>query len=347
MVLDWIQILIKRNIVYSQKEFPQAPKLYMEAIVAVRNKLRAVVIFLGKSSKLKKAFALLFTLLLFCFSASAQDDALFDELEAMTESEKTEVIAAFKSTRVILAPSIERVQKKQLHFRVSHLFSPISLGYRELFGLDQLVNMNLSLEYGLNNNVQLGLARSNKADKTLMPNIKVSLIRQSRGKNAFPFYVSYFGNLDWKTNTYSSQAQNDYFVGRLDYVNMLLIARKFSQKLSIQLSPGWLHRNLTSNPSEPNDLYSLGFSGRYMFNDHMSVNWEYFYTYPTSEAVKAINNPLSLGVDIETGGHVFQLYFSNASALHPGKFLMNQNQSFFDGTIQFGFSIMREFNLNR
>jgi hypothetical protein len=111
MVLDWIQILIKRNIVYSQKEFSQALKLYMEAIVAVRNKPGAVEIFLGKSSKLKKAFALLFTLLLFCFSASAQDDALFDELEAMTESEKTEVIAAFKSTRVILAPSIERVQK--------------------------------------------------------------------------------------------------------------------------------------------------------------------------------------------------------------------------------------------
>ncbi|MBW3546305.1 MAG: hypothetical protein KY428_12035, partial [Bacteroidetes bacterium] len=166
---------------------------------------------------MKQALPLLFLFLLFCFSASAQEDSLFDELDAMTETEKTEVIAAFKSTRVILAPSIERVQKKQLHFRVSHLFSPISLGYRELFGLDQLVNMNLSLEYGINNRVQLGLARSNKADKTLMPNIKVSLIRQSTGKHAFPIYVSYFGNLDWKTNTYSLQDQNDYFVGRLDY----------------------------------------------------------------------------------------------------------------------------------
>lgn len=335
------------NIVYSQKEIPQVLQLYMVTIVTVRNCLRTVEIFLRKSRKLKKVFPLLFSLLLFSSSASAQDDELFDELEAMMKTEKTEVIAAFKSTRVILAPSIERVQKKQLHFRVSHLFSPISLGYREFFGLDQLVNMNLSLEYGLNNYVQLGLARSNKVDKTLMPNIKVSIIRQSKGENSFPFYVSYFGNLDWKTNTYSSQAQNDYFVGRLDYVNMLLIARKFNRNLSIQLSPSWLHRNLTSNPSEPNDLYSLGFSGRYMVNDHMSINWEYFYTYPTSETVKAINNPLSLGVDIETGGHVFQLYFSNASALHPGKFLMNQNQSFFDGTIQFGFSIMREFNLNR
>jgi hypothetical protein len=296
---------------------------------------------------MKTALPLLFSFLLFCSSASAQEGSILDELESMTEPEKQDVLAAFKSTRVILAPSIERVQEKQLHFRVSHLFSPVSLGYGELFGLDQLVNMNLSLEYGINNRVQVGLARSNKADKTLMPTIKVSLLRQSTGKNAFPFYVSYFGNIDWKTNTYSSSAQNDYFVGRLDYVNMLLLARKFNQRLSVQLSPAWLHRNLTSNPSEPNDLYALGLSGRYMFNDHMSFNWEYFYTLPTSEAVQAKNNPLSLGVDIETGGHVFQLYLSNASALHPGRFLMNQNGEFFDGTIQFGFSIMREFNLGR
>jgi hypothetical protein len=78
----------------------------------------------------------------------------------------------------------------------------------------------------------------------------------------------------------------------------------------------------------------------------MSFNWEYFYTFPTSEMILIQNNPLSLGIDIETGGHVFQLYFSNASALHPGKFLMNQNNNFFAGTIQFGFSIMREFNFN-
>lgn len=293
---------------------------------------------------MKKELLLLLAFIFYSFSAKAQEGSIFDELDSMAEWEKQDVIAAFKSTRVILAPSIERVQKNQLHFRVSHLFSSVSSGYRDLFGLDQLVNMNLSLEYGINNHIQIGLARSNKADKTLMPNLKVSLIRQSSGKNSFPLYISYFGNMDWKTNTYASSAINDYFIGRLDYVNMLLIARKFNRHLSIQLSPAWLHRNLTANPSEPNDLLALGVSGRYMLNDHISFNWEYFYTYPSSEAIQTKNNPLSLGVDIETGGHVFQLYFSNASALHPGKFLMNQNENFFDGTIQFGFSIMREFN---
>jgi hypothetical protein len=295
---------------------------------------------------MKKALLFLLTFILHFFSANAQEDALFDELESMVEVKKQHVIAAFKSTRVILAPSIERVQKKQLHFRVSHLFSPVTSGYRNLFGLDELVNMNLSLDYGLNNYIQVGLGRSNKADKTLMPNIKVSITRQSTGKNSFPLYISYFGNIDWKTTTYASSAMNDYFIGRLDYVNMLLIARKINESFSLQLTPAWLHKNLTNNPSESNDLYALGFSGRYMFNDHMSLNWEYFYTYPSSKTIEAKKNPLSVGVDIETGGHVFQLYFSNAGALHPGKFLMNGNENFFDGTIGFGFSIMREFNFN-
>lgn len=290
---------------------------------------------------------LLFALTLYSFSANAQEeDAIFDELESMTEIGHTEVIAAFKATRVILAPSIERVQENQLHFRVSHLFSSVSAGYRDLFGLDQLVNMNLSLEYGINDHIQVGLARSNKADKALMPNLKLSLLRQSTGKNAFPLYISYFGNMDWKTDTYASGERNNYFIGRLDYLNMLLIARKFNRNLSIQLSPSWLHRNLTTDPSEPNDLYALGLSGRYMFNDHMSFNWEYFYTYPSSKAIQLKNNPFTLGVDIETGGHVFQLYLSNVAALHPGNFLRNQNQDFFNGTIQFGFSIMRAFNFN-
>lgn len=295
---------------------------------------------------MKQKLLLFFTFILFFFSANAQDDAIFEELESMTEVKKQDVIAAFKSTRVILAPSIERVQKKQLHFRVSHLFSPVSSGYKNLFGLDELVNMNLSLDYGLNNYIQVGLARSNKVDKTLMPNVKVSLLRQATGKKAFPFYVSYVGNIDWRTTTYSSPAINDYFIGRLDYVNMFLIARKVNQNLSLQLTPTWVHRNLTSNPSDPNDLYALGFSGRYMFNGHMSFNWEYFYAYPSSKIMETKKNPLSVGVDIETGGHVFQLYFSNANALHPGKFLINQNEPFFDGNIGFGFSIMREFNFN-
>lgn len=287
---------------------------------------------------------MLIPFLICCTYAQAQTDNLFAELDSLTETKNQEVIAAFKSTRVMLAPSVERVRRRQLHFRVSHLFSSISTGYTNLFGLDQLVNMNLSLEYGLSNRIQVGLARSNKADKALMPNLKVSLLRQTSGPKSFPFYLSWFGNADLKTNRYAGSARNDYLTGRLDYVNMLLIGRKFSKRLSLQLSPAWLHRNLTETTLEPNDLFALGFSGRYMLNGHVSVNWEYFRSLPSAGAIRPEQDPLSLGFDLETGGHVFQLYFTNALALHPGKFLRNQNENFFRGNVQFGFSIMREFN---
>lgn len=293
----------------------------------------------------KKECFLLFLILLSFASSKSQEYPILEELDALAENKRREVLATFKSTKVILAPSIERVKRKQLHFRVSHLFSYVTSGYRNLFGLDQLVNMNLSFDYGLTDRIQVGLARSNKPDKTIMPNIKVSLIRQSRGGSSFPVSVSYFGNIDYKTNKYFLKERNQYFVGRLDYVNMLLFGRKFNNKLSVQLSPSWVHRNLTENSSEPNDLFSLGFSGRYMLNDHISFNWEYFHTYPYSDLIRSANDPVSLGFDIETGGHVFQLYFSNAQALHPGKFLINQNENFFRGKMQFGFSILREFSL--
>ncbi|HXI01185.1 MAG TPA: DUF5777 family beta-barrel protein [Sphingobacteriaceae bacterium] len=279
------------------------------------------------------------------YTARAQDDSLFNELDTMVEIDRQEVIAAFKSTRVILAPSIERVKNNQLHFRISHLFFRINSGYRNLFGLDQLVNMNLIFDYGLTDDIQIGLSRSNKIDKTLMPNMKISLARQSTGKKPFPLYVSYFGSLDWKTNRYSDKERNDNFLGRLDYVNMLLLGRKFNSHLSLQLSPFFIHRNLTEALSEPNNLYGVGFSGRYMLNDHVSTNFEYFYNYPSVKTIQLSKNPLSLGFDIETGGHVFQLFFSNAQALYPGRFLLNQNDNFFKGNIQFGFSILREFNL--
>lgn len=295
---------------------------------------------------MEKLKFVLFIVVTFFFSpVIAQDDPIFQELESMAEAKREEVIATFKSTNVILAPSIERVKKKQLHFRVSHLFSKVTSGYMDLFGLDQLVNMNLSLDYGLNNRVQLGLARSNKPDKTIIHTIKATLIRQSKGKGSSPLSLSYFGNVDWKTNRYFLKERNKDFVGRLDYVNMLLIGRKFNTKLSLQTTLSSVHRNLTESPAEPNDIYSLGFSGRYMLNDHISFNWEYFYTYPSSVHIKFENSPLSFGFDIETGGHVFQLYFSNALALHPGKFLINQNENFFGKNIQFGFSILREFSL--
>tara|TARA_R110002012_G_scaffold9716_4_gene45032 strand:+ start:3757 stop:4653 length:897 start_codon:yes stop_codon:yes gene_type:complete len=271
-------------------------------------------------------------------------DDLFSELDDLTIEGDNEVIASFKSTRLLIGQSTERVKKSQLHFRISHVFGKIK-GIDNFFGLDQINNMHFSLEYGLTDYIQLGVARSNKPDKTYSNSIKVSALRQRSGSKSFPFALSYFGSLDIKTREYFPEARNNNFSGRLEYVNQLLISRKFSEKLSLQLSPTLVYRNLTETQEDPNAIYSIAVGGRYLISRSISINGEYYYTLPTFDAHSARKNTLALGLDIETGGHVFQLFFTNAFALHPGKFAINQSGNFFNRDINFGFSILREFSL--
>lgn len=288
-------------------------------------------------------------LLLFWFSitfSTAQEEDLFNELDSLSAKPSNEVIATFKSTRLMLAQSTERVREGQLHFRISHVFSKIE-GIDNFFGLDNLNNMHLSFEYGLTDYIQLGIARSNKPDKTYMATAKLSLLRQKNGEPWFPISISYFGNIDYKSRNYTPAERNDNFKGRLDYINQLLVSRKINNHLSFQVSPTWVHRNLTDSTLEPNDIYSIGVGGRYLFSGSTSFNLEYFYTIPTFDIHDITNNTFTAGFDIETGGHVFQLYFTNAFALHPGKFAINQSGNFFEGDINFGFSILRAFTLKK
>jgi len=162
----------------------------------------------------------------------------------------------------------------------------------------------------------------------------------------FPVSISYYGGLDIKTATYFPEERNAFFLGRLSFIHMLLVSRKINRKLSLQISPSYLHRNLTETDFQANDIYAIGFGGRYMLNKHVSVNGEYFHSLGFGDFDPSFSsNALNVGLDVETGGHVFQLYFSNANALHPGQFLSNENKNFFKGQIQFGFSISREFTL--
>lgn len=170
-------------------------------------------------------------------------------------------------------------------------------------------------------------------------------MRHKKGDENFPFSLSYNGGIDYKSRTYTPEERNDNFTGRLDFINQLLISRKVFEQLSLQVSPTWVHRNLTDNLDEPNDIYSIGIGGRYLISGSVSVNAEYFYTLPTFDTHNATKDTFTIGFDVETGGHVFQLYFTNAFALHPGKFALNQSGDFFKREINFGFSLLREFSL--
>jgi len=272
-----------------------------------------------------------------------QETSLLDELNK-GEEEVSKKITYFKSSRVILGPSVRQLAKGELQFRVSHLFGRISDGIQELYGLDQVFNVDIAFDYGLIDRLSLGLARSSDFDKTLQSNIKYSILQQSLANKA-AFSLSYVGSINIRTRNY--EVERD-FVDRLEYVNQLLLACKFSDRLAGQLAPGFIHLNRVPTTKHPNSflLTSLGVS--YSVSPSASVNIEYQYIYPTfdSSIYDTRKNGLSIGMDIDTGGHVFQLFVTNATRLQTSGFVQQwNNDNFFKGDIHFGFSIMRSFNL--
>lgn len=274
----------------------------------------------------------------------AQDD-LFDILDSEVEEEVEIVAYTFKSTRIINGHSIERMPTKQLDFRINHRFGQLNEGGYSLWGLDNAL-INFSFEYGINDWLMLGIRRGTNK-KVYDGSVKVSIFRQTKGKKVMPVALSYYGDWSFKTLRGLNDLPNvgdakwSEITPRFAYTHQLLIGRKFNEKISIQLSPSYVHRNL-AKPGEENDIYALGIGGRYKFSRRVAFMWEYFYTnHVTSDNI--YKYPLAIGFDIETGGHVFQLFLTNSRAMVEDGFIGETTSSWSDGGIYFGFNISRVF----
>jgi hypothetical protein len=274
-------------------------------------------------------------------SLKAQED-LMDMLDEEVKPEPVEVAYTFKSTHIINSHTIERMQKNQLDFRVNHRFGQINYGYQEFWGLD-MAKVSLDFGYGINNWLMVGLRRST-VDKTIDGSLKFSLLRQTRGgsKN-IPVAVSYYTNMAANGTVHTDALIDSVFTHRLSFTHQLLIARKINGKLSLQLMPTFVHRNLVKFDEENNTI-AVGFGGRYKIARRVSITGEYFWS--SSAANNDLYyNPLSFGVDIETGGHVFQLFFTNTRMMEESGFITRTEGSWSDGGIYFGFNISRVFAL--
>jgi len=284
-------------------------------------------------------------LAIFLFTIStaiySQDD-LLDILEDETPETTSEniVTSTFKGTRILNGHSVENRKDKELEFIISHRFGAINLGFDELFGLDQS-NIRMALEYGLTDNLTIGLGRSS-FEKTFDSFLKYSLFKQKKGANSFPVAVSLFGSIAAKTQDEAFPVLERSFSENLSYVGQVLIARKFSQSLSLQITPTYIHRNTVRDIADPHDIFALGFGGRVKLSNRVSLNSEYYWAFDQSESINA-RNSLAFGVDIETGGHVFQLILSNAITMIEKSFIAENTGDFFGGDIHFGFNISRTF----
>jgi hypothetical protein len=285
---------------------------------------------------MKKIFLTAFFILA-SLQLSSQDLSAVLELEApVTENI---VSATFKGTRIVNGHSIENRKNKELEFIISHRFGRVNTGFEELFGLDQ-ANIRFALEYGLTDDLTVGLGRSS-FEKTYDGYLKYSLLKQKTGTNAFPFAVSLFGSIAAKSQK-SIVGNERTFAESLFYVGQVLIAKKVNSSLSVQVTPTYVHRNLVTTAADSHDIFALGLGTRVKLSTRVSLNAEYYQQFQKLTSINA-RNSLAFGVDIETGGHVFQIILSNAITMVEKSFITETTGNFFGGDIHLGFNLSRTF----
>ena len=273
------------------------------------------------------------------FSSFSQDD-LLSFLD--NEDEDNLTFATFKSTKIINLQSIEQTNKKELDFVISHRFGTVNSGIENLYGLDN-GSMRMSFDYGLSDNVTVGLARSS-SQKVIDVSVKGRVITQ--GRKNFPFTVAVYSAIYYDTLS-SVWASESLLKNDFSFVNQIIIARKINSNLSLQLSPSFTHYNFPSPYPWQNvvnkRMYALGIGGRYKVNRSVSVNSEWI---PILDKEEGTVNSFSVGCDIETGGHVFQLFLTNSTKMYERGFINETLGEWGDGGVHFGFNISRVFNFN-
>ena len=261
-------------------------------------------------------------------------------LEEKVASEK--ITGTFRSTRVINSHSTEMLHKGEMDFRILHRFGSVKTGYKNLFGLD-FASMRMSFDFGITDNFMIGIGRS-----TLLKDMdifaKTRILQQTKGEKEMPISLLVAGGYIVMTQE-SFAAKKPTFVDRSSYYLQMIIGRKFSSNFSMQLSPMVLHNNTTLNPTDDQTIIGLGGGMRYKVSKRMALIVD--YNYAIGQLDKAIKNPLSVGVDIGTGGHVFQLHFSNSSGMNEKAYLTQTTGNFFRGDIRFGFNLSRIFRVGR
>ena len=304
-------------------------------------------------------------ILLLAFSTFAQDDmlSLLDSAGAKKTHEK--VIATFKGSKVINAQSTETVKAKTMDFSITHRFGNIGTqsngGGHTLYGLDNISDVRIGFDFGITDNLTVGVGRS-KQSELLDGLVKYRILTQTVD-NHIPFSLAVYGDMGY-TPEKASQFYNGMIppegfhqkeVHRLSYTGQLILARKFGWRFSVEVLPTFQHRNFVleninsnNNAMETNDLFSMGGGFRFKLTKRVAIIADYFYTfskYRTSNPVNSFYNPLAVGIEIETGGHVFHLNFTNASGIVENNFIPNTTDSWSKGGYKFGFNISRVFNL--
>lgn len=277
-----------------------------------------------------------------------QDD-LLDLLNSKEEPVTNYTIATFKNTRLISGHSVETNGKGVLQFLIGHRFGRLNSGWRELYGLDN-ATIRLGFEYGITDDLNIGFGRSS-FQKTFDGMVKWKFLHQKSGAKNFPFTATLVSSAYALAHEWPEPDRKNYFSSRLAYHHALLIARKFGDLFSLQLMPTAVHRNLVATQFDENTIYSVGAGTSIRLTGSMRFNTEYYYILPDQiESLlggEKVRNSFSVGIDLETGGHVFQLFFTNSRGMTEKYLIGETTGNWPDGDIHFGFNVSRVFTISK
>ena len=315
-----------------------------------------------------KKIAFLITALGMGFSVSAQDDMLSMLDSIPTKKVHEKVVTTFKGSKIINCQTTETIKKGTMAFNICHRFGNIGVasngGGHTLYGLDNVSDIRFGFDFGLTDNLTIGIGRSKQSE--LIDGLLEYRILTQTQDNHIPISLAFYGDVSYNPQKaeafYSGMApvtaenpfkQDD--IHRFSYTSQLIIARKFGSRFSMEILPTYQHRNFVLKNIDPdnlkeesNDLFAVGGGFRFKFTKRFSFICDYFYTFSdfrTNNSAMPYYNPLAIGFEIETGGHVFHLNFTNASGIIENNFLPNTADSWGKGGFKFGFNISRVFNV--
>jgi len=282
--------------------------------------------------KMKRYIILICSLLLFSAFVNGQ-----------TENDSDIFVKTFSATRVVIGQAVDIAPDGDMHLDIQHHFGPVNSGFNDFFGFDQAAT-RLGLHYSFTHWLDVGIGRTT-IGKTWDGSLKFRILKQkTNGK--MPLSISYFCNIGINSTEWQDNTRTNYFSNRLSYTHQLIIARKFGELFSVQIMPSLVHRNLVEKEIDDNDVFTLGGAASFKLNKTININLEYHHIL-SKQTASTFDNSLSLGIDINTAGHVFQFFLTNSQGMIEQHFLTQTQGKWTTGDIHIGFNIVRSFTLKQ
>jgi len=271
---------------------------------------------------------------------------IFSSIFAFSQKEDEEVKfveQTFSGTRVVIGQAVDIAPNGEMHLDIQHHFGPLNSGFYDFFGFDQAAT-RIGIHYSFNDWLAIGVGRTT-IEKVWDGSLKVRVLRQ-KTSGGMPVSLTYFTSMGINSLEWADNTRTDYFSNRLTYTHQLILARNFGDRFSMQIVPSLVHRNLVEKTIDDNDVYTLGGAVSIKLSETIDINAEYHYIL-SQQTAKDFNNSLSLGIDINTAGHVFQFFLTNSQGITEQHFIPATSGKWTNGDIHIGFNIVRSFTIKQ